>query len=292
MVYFAGVAGVLALALAAGQPEGGLGGRPERPAEPEARPAVPEFEDIDGLLEAVETRDRQITSLRGTLRHISVNTLADDRQIRDGELFLETDWDDRVEGQPNRKFAVRFDSFRSGDESRDELRWFVFDGQWLAEVAPDERQFNKWQVVAPGERMDPFDDPGNSPFWVPLGREKERMQRIADVSMLGPTDWLAGEAMPESLAKFAVQQNTVQLRLVPKEGTTFAEKWSDVRIWFDRGTMLPTIYVAVDRSGDQQITLLYAVTTNEAMEEDTFSTQTPDARDGWEISVQSIRSDG
>lgn len=260
------------------------------PATPEAQPGR-RFASVGDLLEAVEARDRQITSLRGMIRHTTVNTLANDTQSRDGELFLETDWDDVVNGEPERKFAIRFDSFRAGNAVRDERRWFVFDGEWVVEVMPEQKEFNKWQVVPPGARLDPFEDPGNTPFWLPMGREKDRIERIAETEMLAPTDWLEGETMPASLAQFAERSNTVQLRLIPREGTKFAEKWDDVRIWFSRETLLPVLYVAVDPSGDQRIAQLFRVQTNVEMDPKTFVTATPDPESGWNVTVQQYRGD-
>jgi len=285
------------LAMAAGACSGVPGGDDRESADARAEaptteiPADPQFASVDELLDAVEARDRQIHSLRGVIRHTTVNTLADDTQSRDGELFLETDWDNLVNGEPQRKFAIRFDTFRAGDVVRDELRWFVFDGEWVIEVLPKEKEFNKWQVVAPGERLDPFEDPGNTPFWLPMGREKDRIERIAETEMLGPTDWLEGETMPASLAEFTTRSNTVQLRLIPREGTKFAEKWEDVRIWFSRKTLLPVLYVAVDPSGDQRIAQLFRVQTNVDMDPTTFVTTTPDPEAGWNVTVQQYRGD-
>ncbi|MEZ6318333.1 MAG: hypothetical protein R3B49_06215 [Phycisphaerales bacterium] len=279
------------LAAAAGVCSGvpGTDDREDRPTTTAVERA--QFDTVDDLLTAVEARDREIHTLRGMIRHTTVNTLANDTQSRDGELFLETDWDDVVKGEPNRKFAIRFDTFRAGNVVRDELRWFVFDGEWVIEVLPKEKEFNKWQVVPPGARLDPFEDPGNTPFWLPMGREKDRIERIAETEMLAPTEWLEGEEMPSSLAEFVTRSNTVQLRLIPREGTKFAEKWDDVRIWFSRDTLLPVLYVAVDPSGDQRIAQLFRVQTNVDMDPKTFVTTSPDPESGWNVTVQQYRGD-
>lgn len=249
---------------------------------------LPPFGSVDELLDAVEDADRDIRTLRGRIQHITINTLANDTQRRDGELFLETARDEAEGATPERRFALRFDSLIVDGRRHTERRWFVFDGEWLAEIDIGARQFNSWQLVPPGERLDPFDDPSNSPFWLPLGREKDRIESIAETEMLGPADWFEGEEMPGGLAEFATRMQTVQLRMIPREGTGFAERWSDVRIWFNQETLLPAIYVAVDRSGDMRIAMLHSVQTNVALDDNTFITDEPE-EPGWEVTVEPFR---
>lgn len=249
---------------------------------------LPPFTSVEELLEAVEDADRDTRTLRGRIQHITINTLANDTQRRDGELFLRTDRSKEVDGVPERQFAIRFDSLIVDGRRHEDRRWFVFDGEWIAEIDIGDRQFNKWQVVPPGERLDPFDDPSNSPFWLPLGREKDRIEKVAETEMLGPADWFEGEEMPDGLERFAREMMTVQLRMVPREGTKFSEKWEEVRIWFDQRTMLPTIYVAVDKSGDMRIAMLHGVEVNSDLGDDTFTTEEP-LEAGWDVTIEPYR---
>ncbi len=270
----------------AGQP-GALGSpEPELPAET----ATTNFETVGDLLDAIEASDADIHTLRAQIQHITVNTLADDRQLRSGELAVKTDRPE--DGPPDRAFAIRFTRFAANDALRDIDRRYIFDGTWLAEIDVDERVFSKYRIVPPGEHLDALEDPSSAPFWLPLDRERERIERIAESELVAPTDWVDGEEMPEKLRAFVSLTDAVQLHLKPRVGTGYAERWDDVRLWFDRETLLPVMYVAVDHSGDQQITQLFIdpeKDINAPLPELTFSTATPDAAAGWDVQIQDYR---
>ncbi|GJM18698.1 MAG: hypothetical protein DHS20C14_09110 [Phycisphaeraceae bacterium] len=272
-------------------------------AQPQARPEAPpetpadyahllpprEFADVGELLDAIEEADRKIMTVHALIRHFTVNTLADDRQVREGEMFVQTSRGPDGDQPPQRAFVIDFTKFSADGAQRDISRRYVFDGTWLAEIDGDEHVFTKYRIVPPGQRLDATADPSSAPFWIPMDRERERIEKIAHTELLGPTDWLPDEEMPAGLARFAADTNAVQLHLIPREGTGYAERWDDVRIWFDRRTLLPVLYVAVDHSGDQQISQLFDVVTNVRFGAGTFSTETPDANAGWDVQVQDYR---
>ncbi len=279
---------------AVAQPGGDVRSRPEAPPESPADHAhllaPSEFNTVGELLDAIEVADAKIDTLRAQIRHVTVNTLADDRQVRTGELAVRTTREGG--GPPNRAFAIRFTQFAANDALRDIDRRYIFDGSWLAEIDVDERVFSKYRIVPPGETLDALADPSSAPFWLPMDRERERIERIAETELVAPTEWVDGDEMPEPLQEFVGMRDAVQLHLIPRAGTGYAERWDDVRLWFDKTHLLPVMYVAVDHSGDQQITMLNVSPEsdlNVPLPDLVFSTATPDAAAGWDVQIQDYR---
>lgn len=248
------------------------------------------FTDPDALLAAVAERDRRTPVLTADLRHVTLQSLAGDTQTREGRLILATDWNDLSDtGEPARRFSVKFERLVVDDRVREERRDYTFDGVWLAERLPEDRQFNKWQLTPPGERLDPFARMAGAPFWVPVGQQPERVRAVADTAILETTQWLEGEPMPAGLVRHT--ENAVQLRLVPREGTGFDEDWSEIRIWFERERLIPILYAAVERTGDQQIAILTDASTDAIINPAVFDTTTPAPEEGWDVVIQPYRGD-
>ena len=285
-----------ALALTAGV---ALGAEPdtietplETPTPTEPSTTTPElrtFTDVGALLEAVEAADRATDSLRARIRHVMVDTLTGDTQVRDGVLLLHTDWDDVQDNQPMRRFAVLFESLTIGTRrDDDDVREYVFDGRWISERLDAEKQFNRWEIVAPGERLDPFDPDKPWRFWLPIGRTRAEVERIAVASIEPVDQWPDGVDVAEGLKAVANSDKLVQLRLAPREGSGWDRDWQEVRIWFDRGDLTPRVYVAFERTGDYQVSWLYDVKRNIGISAEAFSTEAP-TDPGWQVTERPFR---
>ncbi|MEM7628855.1 MAG: hypothetical protein AAF356_05470 [Planctomycetota bacterium] len=248
------------------------------------------FTDPDALLAAVAERDRRTPVLSADVRHVTLQSLAGDTQTREGRLILATDWTDLgPSGDPARRFSVKFDRLIVDERVRDERREYTFDGIWLTERIPEDRQFNKWQLTPPGERLDPFARMAGAPFWVPVGQDPARVRAVAEPEVLETTDWLEGEPMPAGLARHV--EGAVQLRLTPREGTGFDDDWAEIRIWFERERLIPILYAAIEPTGDQQIAILTGASTDAIINPAVFDTATPGADEGWDVVIQTYRGD-
>lgn len=277
------------------QPMAGEGTSPavpaDKPADGPPAEALPErrFADAGALLEAVEKADRATTSLRAGLRHVMVDTLTGDTQVRDGVMLLHTDWDDVQDGQPMRRFAVLFESLTIGTRrDEDDTREYVFDGRWISERLDAELQFNRWEIVAPGERLDPFDPDKPWRFWVPLGRTRAEIERIATATIEPTGSWPEGVDVAPALRTLADSDTLIQLRMVPREGSGWDRDWQEVRIWFDRADLSPRLFVAFERTGDYQVSWLFGVKRNIGIGPEAFTTEPP-AEPGWQVSERPFR---
>jgi hypothetical protein len=249
---------------------------------------------VEQLLDAIDTADRQTQTLTGPIRHVAVQALAGDMVYRDGVLTLATDWagaEAHPSGLPLRRFAVSFTSKVVDKRKVEEKRDYVFDGRHLVERIEADKHFARYELVSPGERYDPIASMGNSKLWFPVGQDASLLKEKFDVELLGPTAWFAGEAMPPGLVRAAEQgDGTVQMRLVPKAGTPVASDWTELRLWFDARTMIPTIQAVLEPSGDQQITILYNMQRNTQVAQATFDTTPPPASSGWSVSEHPLRA--
>jgi hypothetical protein len=250
------------------------------------------FGDVHELLDAVDAADRGITTLRAGVRYIVEQALAGDTQTRDGTFHVRLDWPtDGSRGAPDLRFAIDFARLIVDGRVSDEVKRYAFDGEWLLELIPGEKQFTRVQIVPPGERADPFERLGSAPFLALVGQDREKLLRDFDAEIRPATEWFRdgdgnAEAMPASLAARASE--LIQMRLIPKAGSPVAEDWVEVGIWYDRATLLPVISAAEEPVGDRQIVLLYDTTVNGALDEAVFTT-TPPSGPGWQGSVRPYR---
>lgn len=246
------------------------------------------YPDARALLEALGAKDRDIDTLTGRVRLTAIQALQGDTQRREGDLFLRTD---RPEGQPSRRlYAVHFDSLQIDDRVQALDEQYLFDGRWMVERHPGEKQFIKREIVPAGQVLDPMELMRDAPFWVSVGEDAGRVLDGYDATMPPVTDGLVENAESPDLAGLAVLvEGCVQLRLSPKEGTAGADDWQSVRMWFEAGTLLPRLYVKTEWTGDLQIAELFEVKTGVEVGAGVFDTTTPAAAEGWQVQISAWR---
>ncbi|HCT45716.1 MAG: hypothetical protein CMJ35_09100 [Phycisphaerae bacterium] len=250
------------------------------------------FESPRELLLALATKDAQTTSLTGDVRYTIIKALENDRQMRTGQLAIKNS--DNEDSTQSRKYAVRFETREIGQRREKIDEHYVFDGRWFVERLPGEKQFNKRELVPEGETLDPMELMRDAPFWVSLGRDQDRLLESYD-AQLRPTDdgLIDNPNFPELkwIAQLPHVVGTTQLMLTPKPGSGFEDDWEWVRIWTNPETLLPTLYIKADWTGDLQIVELFKARTNEEIPASVFDTTTPDARSGWRVQISNWRSD-
>ncbi|MCA9302837.1 MAG: hypothetical protein KC996_01810 [Phycisphaerales bacterium] len=243
------------------------------------------FASPAALLAALATKDEGINTLNGEVRFTTIQALEGDVQTRHGWLNLRTDHE-----RDHRDYAVRFDQLIVDQRLEEIDERYAFDGQWFVERLPDEKQFNKRQLVPNGETLDPMELMRDAPFWVSLGRDTDRVLASYNAELLGTTDWLVGnEDFPELSGLGTLVEGCVQLKLTPKAGSGLEDDWDHVRIWVDEQSLLPRLYVKAEWTGNLQIVELFGVKTNEAIEDGVFSTATPTDQAGWNIQISPWR---
>lgn len=243
------------------------------------------------FMDSLAAADTEIDSMTGKIQFVVIKALESDLQKRNGQLYLRTLRDEQT-GDEHRDYAVRFNLLQLDDRQSDIREHYIFDGRYFVERLPDEKQFNKRELVPAGEELDPMELMREAPFWVSLGRNTDRVFDSYDVDLLEHTDGLAdNENYPELEYLIETVVDSQQIKLSPKPDSDVADDWEWVRIWFDQESMLPKLYVKADWTGDLQIVQLFSVKTNVELDPLLFDTTTPPPESGWRTQISSWRGD-
>lgn len=243
------------------------------PAAPPPRPALDPA--ASEWLDKIQSRSAEIRTLSATVRYDRVQGLLEDRQRRFGTLAY-------LAGPPAR-FSVHFDRLmlRVGDRWRADKqnRRYLFDGRWLVERYDDEKVFRKTEVAGPEETgADPL-SAGTGPFVLPLSGKKAAIVERFDVSLVAET----AEGDPA---------NAVHLKLTPPSSASGATRpsggFSEVHLWYDRGTLLPVRVRTLDDSENESIIDLSEVQVNARLDASAIDVSEPRGS-GWDVTVTPLR---
>lgn len=221
------------------------------------------------LLDQLEQRGREIETLQAGLQYLYEQELLGDRQLRIGKLIYA--------GGERSRFRIDLQTLVINDEMHNRPWLFIFDGEWLAEVQPQQKLFIRRQVVAPGTTYNPL-RLGEGPFPVPLGQRREEVLAAFNVKRVEP----AGDDDAE----------LIHLRLTPhhadREQTSDAAL-AQVDLWYDQQTLLPRKIITVDDSENRKTVTLHGIRVNELdteQAEDLFDTSTPPDSAGYRVEVK------
>jgi len=261
---------------------------------PAVPPRHPPIDTVDGLLDALETADAEIVTFQARVMYDRIMRLQGDRIVRIGGLAFRVD-EPSVDGNPARRtFSVVFDQTFVGEVLRNERRQMVFDGEWLVEKNDAEKTFTARQVTKPGEPIDPL-RLGEGPMPLPIGQRKEDILRRFDAALLPPAE---GVGAPDDAdedertmaeRRIAFVENTYQLHLVPHERTARDLGLSDVRLWYEKGTLFPRLARTVTPTGDVSWVQLIGIKVNEALPPNAMTVVRPLPEEGWDVEVVEFR---
>lgn len=264
--------------------------QPERtPAPARAAEGDPgEIASLDALLDALEAAGGDIDALTARVQYTRTFAIAGDTQTRQGQLFYQVlrpaTPDPRAGAEDRKRFAVRFETLiLQGGRVEDEVKDYIFDGEWFVERTPASRQFIKRQIVPPGERFDPL-KVGEGPFPLPIGQKRADILAEYEASIVDPA-----EGLGESLAAFVTRDaGTHRLRLIPRDPDASSR---EVEVWYRRDTLLPRLARTVSAEGDESFVQLVDVRQNADAELDMtiFNIATPRAGSGWDVRVEPWR---
>lgn len=257
-------------------------------------PAVPagEITTAEALLEALERADASLRTLEADVVYDKTFDIGGDRQIRRGRLYYS---DNKGEGKARaRKFAVYFNQLIVGRRLEKEPKVYIFDGQWLVEKLPTQKQFIKRQIVGEGQEFDPLKI-GEGPMPIPIGQRKDETLARFNAELLGPEVGLPEPEEGEEVAAKALREHvagTMQLRLTPRSGSEEARDFLEVRLWYRRvegaeaasASFLPVMARTVSKAEDVSLVRLTNVTMNMAMDESLLDTTPPGA--GWNVDIR------
>jgi hypothetical protein len=257
--------------------------KPVRPGEA--------IKTADELLSALETADENLRSLDADILYERVFGLEGDRQVRQGKLYY-VDNKQRLEnGRPAsgaRKFAIHFKTLKLGNQpAMNQDQVLIFDGEWLVEKQPADKQIVKRQITRAGQGFDPL-KVGEGPFPLPVGQRRADILQKFDATLLPPTQGLVANdpAMQKALEGFV--NDTYQLKLVPKNNDPNAEL-AEIRLWYRQdssiGRLLPRLARTVTPQGDVSLVQLVNVKVNTTVPDDVLDVATPP---GWKEDVQAL----
>ncbi|MCC7388857.1 MAG: hypothetical protein IT431_08815 [Phycisphaerales bacterium] len=256
-------------------------------SQPASQPAPqPAITDADTLLTALETAGQDIRRLSATVRYIKTFAIQGDQQQRDGTLMFLSE--PGAEGQaPTRRFAITFDRYEIGERLEDPstgfLERYIFDGEWLAEVRPLDKEFVRRQVVPPGQRWDPL-ALGEGPFPIPIQQKRAEILSRFDAALV---DGLEGVDEP---ALRAIAAKCYQLVLTPRADAGEQDLRS-IRVWYQTDTLLPRLARTMSMADDESFVMLRDIKLNAEARivEAEISTQPPTDRTGWNVTQEPYR---
>jgi hypothetical protein len=256
-----------------------------------ATESSPQVDPARAFMDSLAYADTKIDSMTGQVQYTVIQALESDLQKRIGNLYLRTLRDDQYNAE-HRDYAVRFNLLEIDDRQEDIREHYIFDGRWFVERLPDQKQFNKRELVAAGEQLDPMELMREAPFWVSLGRNTDRVFESYDVELHDHEAGLMDNPdFPELTFLAPTVKGAKQIQLTPKPGTDVEDDWEWVRIWFDHSSLLPMLYVKADWTGDLQIVQLFSVQTNIDLENNIFDTTTPPPEAGWRTQTSPWRGE-
>jgi hypothetical protein len=250
---------------------------PNDPQQPPQDPAASQppaaANPVESLLDKLERSAADLNAFTAKVTYDKQDAVLGRPERRTGELIYRVDPDTK-----RKTFAILFDSVIIGQRKRNDLKHYIFDGRWLVEINPKEKQFIKREIVAPGKELDPL-KLGEGPFPLPIGQAKSEVLARFDVT--------PAEVPQQGLLKDL--KNVDGLTLVPKPGTREARDFAKVVLFYDKQTSLPIgIHTMEPDGGDEKTILLGDVQRNPQLDEaaqSKLNIQEPDPRE-WKIDVR------
>lgn len=218
--------------------------------------------EVEQWLDRIEQRTDDVSTLRAKVTYDTIQGLLGDEQRRFGTLYYEA-------GPPAR-FAIHLDRLVVDNALRPQDRWYVFDGQWLAERIADEKTFIRRELVPPGEERDLLRI-GEGPFAIPLDLEKDKVLERFEVALV--------EDQPAEV------ENSVHLRLTPRPDVDIEQEQID--IWYDRDNLLPVRVHTREEASEESVIRLRDIELGEPIAAERFDT-TPPTEPGWQIELKPL----
>lgn len=251
---------------------------PDAPAP--AAKAAPEILNVDALLDALENADKGIANLQAAVVYDRRNSLQGDQHVRFGTLLFESR-PGAGGAPPRRGFLVHLNKLFVDGRQQNEDTVFIFDGEWLVEKDMINKMFTKRMITQPGKQADPFRI-GDAPMIpLPIGQRKADIVQRYKAEMLAPLDILGNEP---SYARHVA--DSYQLLLIPHNWTP-REPFREIRLWYQKGTLLPLMSRTINQQGDEYFVQLVNTRINQNdFPRERITVEPPPPEAGFNIQVQ------
>lgn len=239
-------------------------------------------QSAENFLGMLERADERISTIQGELVWDKEFAIAGDSQTRIGKLYFSSP---RTEtGSRNRKFGVEIDTLVLGGRMEKKPESYIFDGEWLIEKRPLEKQAIKRRIVAPGEKFDPLKI-GEGPFPIPIGQKKADILARYDARLGEVAEGLDSDEHRQ----FA--EGSTQIVLTPKPGAD--DKFEEIRLWYkpaegvEGNPYLPRMARTRSVDGDLSVIRLIRMQVNAAIPDGVLSTDIKG--EGWTVVEKEFR---
>jgi outer membrane lipoprotein-sorting protein len=240
--------------------------RPAPKTQPAPASAPAADPKVVKILEGLEQAGEKFKTIQADLDYQVQDRLTGDQEQRTGIVRYAS----ATEKQPAR-FRVTFDTLRMGRRGprvADKVD-YAFDGQWLTIAKHKIREMTRYQVAAPGEKVEPL-KLGEGPFPLPFGQQADEVLRQFEVTLRE--------------TKKGDPENADYLRLIPRDRRSDQEILY-IDMWVDRESHLPVKIAS--RGTDKKVTtaIFKDVKTDVKFEEGTFHMAKPA---GWQYTVKPL----
>lgn len=237
-----------------------------RPTTSAGRPATPLTSGdpkVDRVLERLEARGNKVHALACNLVANFLDVVAEDEQSKVGRLWFRRD-------KPNPKFKVIYDKSVYDGVETDDKHEYYFDGHWLVEAHHKSKTGNERELVAKGEKVDPFRI-GKGPFPLPFGQKKDEILEHFTVSRI--------RRSPKDAPK------TDHLKLIPRQNSDMARQYAEIHFYVAKSDLPTRIVAHQRRPGSNEVDEIVTVDFKEIKIDPKIPTSvmtvTKQSGDGW-----------
>lgn len=182
---------------------------------------------VDQILDALHEVGRDLKDFTADVRLMEKDLIAQDSSTRGGKVFYQK----KADGDA--RLRVVFDTRTVGQAAQQEKLEYLLDNGWLVERNYRRQIQTRRQVLRPGEKINLL-KLGEGPFPLPIGQEKQDVQRLFDVKKIAfAKDDPAG---------------TIHVQLTPKADTQFERKFSQIDVWVEPQTHFPRRIQTMDKN--------------------------------------------
>lgn len=246
---------------------------------PGAKPAS-DFKTATELLDALETADKQIRTIAADLSFTTVagEIEGGERQIRTGKVWFRNRAAEGAKDVPaNAAASVFFEWLflpNAGNKRVAENKTYVVDGPVMIEKITAEKLVNRIKFAAGEKRQDPL-KLGEGPFPLPFGQKRDEVLNRFEAKLAPALD-----TVPDGVALRQRLEKTYQLVLTPKPTAGVSSNVKEVRVWYQKSDLLPTLARIIRPDGGFDEFFLIGMQVNKALPANVFDTRVPE---GWRV---------
>jgi len=218
------------------------------------------------ILDDLEQAGEKYATIQADIDYTVIMKQTGDSEERTGWVAYQKEAD-----KAPAKFRIQFITLVQGGGAKlaDKVD-YAFDGQWMIVAKDRIKQMTRYQVAAPGEKVEPL-RLGKGPFPLPFGQKAEDVLRLFDAKTRPPQD--------------KDPPNTRYLKLIPLEKADEQMDFVRLELWIDRGTNLPVKIVSEDTSKNVTTVVFKDIKTDVKLDKGMFDLPRPF---GWQVEVKPL----